>query len=159
MSVQTAKNVVSVQASRLTSLNIHGIAGRWHSSLPKKEHRITRSAREPRLEAVLYPASGSGSGPASRPSPRSSTPISRALSARTSHEHVDPWVVNNYTKFVCLRGSFGQCRLIYLCHRDPTNSQLSQLYYNKTIASGRLPEGKAPSSWLPVAMITVRLKV
>ena len=140
MSVQTAKNVVSVQASRLTSLNIPRIAGRSPSS-------------------VLYPAWGSGSSPASRPSPRSSTPISRALPAQTSHEHVGPWVVNNYTKFMCLRGSFGQCRLIYLCHSDPTNSQLSQLYYNKTIASGRLPEGKAPSSWLPAAMITVRLKV
>ena len=54
---------------------------------------------------MLYPASGSGSGPASRPSPRSSTPISRALPAQTSHEHVRPWVVNNYTKFICLRGS------------------------------------------------------
>jgi len=58
---------VSDKASRLTSLNIPRIAGRSPSSLPKKEHRIARSAREPRLEAVLYPASGSGSGPASGP--------------------------------------------------------------------------------------------
>jgi len=62
-------------------------------------------AREPRLEAVLYPASGSGSGPASRPSPRSGTPISRALPAQTSHEHVGPCVVNNQIEFMCLRES------------------------------------------------------
>ena len=24
---------------------------------------------------------------------------------------------------------FRQCKAIYLCHSDPTNSQLSQLYY------------------------------
>jgi len=59
---------------------------------------------EPRLKQVLYPASGSDSSPASRPSPRSGTPISCALPAQTSHEHMDPWVVNNYTKFICLRG-------------------------------------------------------
>jgi len=81
-------------------------------SLPSRQFRylkrrigIIRSAREPRLEAVLYPASGSGSSPASRPSPTSSTPLSRALPAQTSHKHVDPWDVNNYTKFICLRGS------------------------------------------------------
>jgi len=89
----------------LTSLNIPRIAGRSPIPLPKKEHRIARSAKEPRLEAVLYPASGSGSGPASRPSPRSSTPISRALPGQTSHKHVGAWDVNNYTKFICLRGS------------------------------------------------------
>jgi len=64
-----------------------------------------RAAREPRLEAVLYPASGSASGPAFRPSPTSGTPISRALHAQTSQEYVGPWVVSNYTKFMCLRGS------------------------------------------------------
>jgi len=62
-------------------------------------------ASEPRLEAVLYPASGFGSSPASRPSARSGTPISCALNAQTSHEHVGRWVVNNYTKFICLRES------------------------------------------------------
>ena len=38
-----------------------------------------------------------------RPSSRSSTPLSRALPAQTCH--VDPWDINNYTKFICLRGS------------------------------------------------------
>jgi len=71
----------------------------------KKEHRIAPSAKEPRLEAVLFPASGSASGPASRPSPRSGTPILRALPAQTSHEHVGPWVVNNQVEFMCLRES------------------------------------------------------
>jgi len=64
-----------------------------------------RSAREPRLEAVLYSASGSASGPASGPSPRSGTPISRALHAQTSREHVSPWVVNNHIEFMYLRES------------------------------------------------------
>ena len=87
--------------SRLTGFYTPRIAAWSPIPLPKKEHRIARSAREPRLEAVLYPATGSGSGPASRPSPRSGTLISRALPAQTSHEHM----VSNHTKFMWLRES------------------------------------------------------
>ena len=54
---------------------------------------------------MQYPASGSGSSPASRPSPTSSTPLSRALHAQTSREHVGPWVVSNHIEFICLRES------------------------------------------------------
>jgi len=78
------------------------LAGRLARCL-KRSITLRVRAREPRLEAVLFQASGSGSGPASRPSPRSSTPISRALSAQTSHEHVGPWVVSNHIEFICLR--------------------------------------------------------
>jgi len=36
---------------------------------------------------------------------QSGTPISRALHAQISHEHVGPWVVSNHIEFMCLRES------------------------------------------------------
>jgi len=39
------------------------------------------------------------------PHPASGTPISRALHAQTSREHVGPWVVGNHIEFMFLRES------------------------------------------------------
>ena len=74
-------------------------AGSSHPTTARQPPTDTETAAA--TSPTLYPATGSGSGPASRPSPRSGTLISRALPAQTSHEHM----VSNHTKFMCLRES------------------------------------------------------
>jgi len=100
----TAESEVTKRPGSRVFISPGSPAGRLAGCL-KRSIALRVRTRDPRLEAVIYPASGSASGPASRPSPRSGTPISCALPVQTSHEHVGPWVVSNNTKIICLRGS------------------------------------------------------
>ena len=99
---QTTESEVTKRPGSRVQIPLGSLPGRLFPCLKRSIASRVRLG-QPRLEAVLYPASGSG--PASRPSPTSSTPLSRALRAQTSCEHVGPWVVSNHIEFICIRES------------------------------------------------------